>query len=286
MKNFLKKTYEFSSSWTGTIIIVLLIIFFIAQAFVIPSGSMKNTLLIKDFLFAKKFSYGITIPRLPMLNVPLLPDFFGNGHLIEGERPKRGEIVIFAYPKDNTSLFVKRLFAVGGDEVIATNKAIYLRPNEGDKFIDENYDKNDIVILGGKKFVKEPYKFGGIHYDKNIKIFEIFVKFLATNNFYMNPIHLKEFTDYEGLPFNAFYAKIPQDEFFMIGDNRDHSNDSRFWGTVPYKNIIGTPWFVYLSIDDNWAIRWERVGKSVDTLQNDEKILQKAYLEEEVGGIY
>ena len=95
----LKKIYNWSSSWTGTIIIVLGIIFFIAQAFVIPSGSMKNTLLIGDMLFVKKFAYGVPTPRIPWLEIKVLPDFNENGHLIEGERPKRGDIVVFRYPK-------------------------------------------------------------------------------------------------------------------------------------------------------------------------------------------
>ena len=91
----LAKLYKFCSSWTGTFIIVFIVIFFIAQAFVIPSGSMKNTLLVGDFLFAKKFVYGIPTPHIPWLEIPVLPDFNNNGHLIEGNRPKRGEIVIF-----------------------------------------------------------------------------------------------------------------------------------------------------------------------------------------------
>ena len=94
----LKKIYNWSSSWTGTIVIVLTIIFFVAQAFVIPSGSMKNTLLIGDMLFVKKFSYGVPSPTIPWIEVKVLPDFKGNGHLIEGERPKRGDIVVFRYP--------------------------------------------------------------------------------------------------------------------------------------------------------------------------------------------
>ncbi len=89
----LKKIYNWSSSWTGTIVIVLTIIFFVAQAFVIPSGSMKNTLLIGDMLFVKKFAYGVPTPTIPWIEVKVLPDFKGNGHLIEGERPKRGDIV-------------------------------------------------------------------------------------------------------------------------------------------------------------------------------------------------
>ncbi len=67
----IKKAYNWASSWTGTIIIVLGIIFFVAQAFVIPSGSMKNTLLIGDMLFVKKFSYGIPVPRIPWIEVPI-----------------------------------------------------------------------------------------------------------------------------------------------------------------------------------------------------------------------
>ena len=90
-----KKFYNWSSSWTGTIIIVLVIMSFIAQAFVIPSGSMKNTLLIGDMLFVKKFTYGLPIPRIPWLEIKMLPDFNDNGHLIEGDRPKRGDIVVF-----------------------------------------------------------------------------------------------------------------------------------------------------------------------------------------------
>jgi signal peptidase I len=65
--------------------------------------------------------------------------------------------------------------------------------------------------------------------------------------------------------------KVPEDETFMMGDNRDHSNDSRFWGTVPYKYIVGKPWIVYFSIDDNYEIRWDRVLKTVDSLEEDLK---------------
>ena len=97
---FLSKLYRFSSSWTGTIIIVLFLIFFVVQSFVIPSGSMKRTLHVGDFLFAKKFSYGIPLPMLPWVQTTLIPDFNDNGHLIEGDKPKREDIVIFLFPKD------------------------------------------------------------------------------------------------------------------------------------------------------------------------------------------
>ncbi|MGP1485060.1 MAG: signal peptidase I [Campylobacter sp.] len=280
MKKTLNKFLDFSNSWTGTIIIVLLVVFFIAQAFVIPSGSMKNTLLVRDFLFAKKFSYGICIPRIPYINTPILPDFFGNGHLIEGERPKRGDIVIFIPPHEKDTYFVKRNFAVGNDEVIFTEKAFYLRPHEGDEFIKANFDEKDIINIGGKNFVREPYKFGGIHYNEKVNLFDKSVMALNAGKFAMQPVIAKELPQVGDYPFNAFYFKVPEDEFFMIGDNRDDSGDSRFWGSVPYRDIVGQPWFVYLSFDDEYKIRWERIGKSVSELENSDKIIKSAYEEE------
>ena len=104
MRENLLKLYKFSNSWTGTVIIVLLVIFFVAQAFVIPSGSMIRTLLIGDHLFVKKFAYGVPTPHIPFLEIPLVPNH--DGHLIEGERPKRGDIVIFRYPLDEKVHFV------------------------------------------------------------------------------------------------------------------------------------------------------------------------------------
>lgn len=254
-------------------------IFFVAQAFVIPSGSMKDTLLVGDHLFVKKFSYGISTPRIPWIEVKVLPDFNGNGHLIEGEKPERGDIVVFRYPHDEKIHYVKRNFAVGGDEVIFTEKALFLHPHEGEEFIKANFDEKDIVKFGGKLFVREPYKFGGIHYDEKVNLFELAVNYLNAGKFAMQPVIVNELPKAGNYPFNAFYFQVPEGEFFMIGDNRDHSNDSRFWGPVAYKNIVGKPWFVYFSWDDEYKIRWNRVGKSVDFIQNSPELLSAAKAE-------
>ncbi len=245
----LKKIYNWSSSWTGTIIIVLSIIFFIAQAFVIPSGSMKNTLLIGDMLFVKKFSYGIPTPRIPWLEIKVLPDFNDNGHLISGDGPERGDIVVFRYPKNETIHYVKRCVAVGGDIVALKDKHLLLHPKEGNEFVKENYPMTQVVDFGGKLWIVDPYKkdHPGVHQDP-----------MVTNNG-LNPSAL----------FNMMPIQIPEGEYFMMGDNRDHSNDSRFWGTVPYKYIVGTPWFIYFSWDENYEIRWDRVLRTVESLEAD-----------------
>ena len=136
--HFAKKAYHFSNSWTGTIIIVLFIIFFVAQAFRIPSGSMKDSLLIGDHLFAKKFAYGISTPHLPFLEIPLIPGT--DGHIIDGDTPQRGDIVIFRYPNNTKLHYVKRCVAVGGDELFVLDKDLYLHPHEGNDYIKANYD--------------------------------------------------------------------------------------------------------------------------------------------------
>lgn len=242
-----RKIYNWSSTWTGTIVIVLVIMSFIAQAFVIPSGSMKNTLLIGDMLFVKKFSYGIPVPRIPWLEVKMLPDFNDNGHLIEGPRPKRGDIVVFRYPKNEAIHYVKRAVATGGDIVALKDKNLLLHPKEGNEYVKANYDKDSIIEVGDKLWVVNPYKkeHPGIHNDPSV-----------VNNG-LNPSEL----------FNMMPIMVPEDETFMMGDNRDHSNDSRFWGTVPYKFVVGTPWIIYFSWNDEKEIRWDRVLKQVGTIE-------------------
>ncbi|MCR2065904.1 signal peptidase I [Campylobacter helveticus] len=265
--NFLKKFYTFFNSWTGTIIFVLLVIFFFIQAFIIPSGSMKNTLLVGEMLFVKKFSYGIPTPRIPWLEIPILPDFDDDGHLISGEGPKRGDIVVFRYPKDEKIHFVKRCVAKGNDRVIYANKTLYVSMSEGEDFMRENYPKDDLIKLGGRLFVKEPYKQKGIHYEEDKNMDEIIEKFALLGQFAMSKTSFKELGA-------AYVFDVPENEYFMMGDNRDFSSDSRFWGSVPYKLIVGQPWFVYMSFDKNYNIRWERIGRFVDTLENEEKFIK------------
>ena len=301
MKRAFTKFYDFCSSWTGTVIIVLFVIFFIAQAFVIPSGSMKNTLLVWDFLFAKKYVYGVPTPTIPFVNLKVFPDINNNGHIITGQGPARGDIVVFLYPKDKKTHYVKRCFATGEDEVVFTGKTFYLRPKEGDSFIKANcrenlngkkskfgYSCSDVVDLDGKLFIKEPYKFSGIHYDEKENLFEhmAFSLNIDKSSVFMKPALISSLPQNPNFNFNAFYVKVPKDEYFMIGDNRDHSQDSRFWGSVAYKYIVGQPWFIYMSFDSNFQIRWERVGRFVDTIENDEFFTKQALKEGEVDGLH
>ncbi len=260
---FLRKLYAWSGSWIGTIIIVLGIIFFVAQAFVIPSGSMKNSLLIGDMLFVKKFTYGIPTPRIPWIELKVLPDFNDNGHLIQGDRPKRGDIVVFRYPADEKIHYVKRCVAIENDIIFYKDKVLYLHPNESDEYIRTNYASYDLVTVNDILFVKNPYKkeHPGIHNDESVT---------KTNSPYPKL-------------FDMVPIKIPQDEFFMMGDNRDHSNDSRFWGTVKYKYIVGTPWFVYFSWDDNAIIRWDRMFQTTKSLENTKYTKNKQL---QIKGIY
>jgi len=275
MNQFLKKLLKWSNSWTGTVIIVLLVIFFVAQAFVIPSGSMKKTLLIGDHLFVKKFSYGIPTPHLPWIEVPVLPDFRGNGHLIDGPMPKRGDIVVFRYPKNIKMHYVKRLVALGGDEILFQEKHLYISFHEGEKYMKDNFAKEKLHVIAGKTWVLNPYKeiYPGIHYDKSVNLFEQMKRYLNANELEMQPIIVDELPKNFNSSFNAFYKKVPEGEFYMMGDNRDHSNDSRFWGPVPYRDIVGKPWFIYFSWDKNYKVRWNRVGRFIDTIEHDTRFL-------------
>lgn len=249
MKEFLTKAYRFSNSWTGTIIIVLFVIFFIAQAFRIPSGSMKDSLLIGDHLFAKKFAYGISMPHIPFIEVSIMP-WSDKLRLVDGDEPKRGDIVIFRYPQNPKMHFVKRCVALPGDELFVLDKNLFIHHREGNDWIKENFKDFETMNFMGKLWVKNPYakEHPGIHHDEKI----------INNGIYPEPI------------FNFPPYQVPNREYFMMGDNRDHSNDSRFWGPVPYDNIEGTPWFIYFSIDDNWEIRWDRVGKTPTDLEGEE----------------
>lgn len=240
----MKKIIEFfTQTWIGSFGLIFSIYFFVIQHFIVPSASMEKTLMTGDIFFVKKFSYGLPIPRLPFFEIPLFPDLNNNGHIMEGKRPLKGEIVVFRSPLNDKQHFVKRCVASEGDEIVYYDG--HLLVNSSDK---EFMKDKEIISFDNKNWALNPYKSKGSHYALKDDMESEFKKLLKKYDVKMIKKENSEIGTY-------FYYKVEKDSFFMVGDNRNNSYDSRYWGAVPYKNIVGKAWFRILSMQDDSHIK-------------------------------
>ena len=198
------KVQEYIEAIIIAILIAVVIRTFIVQAYKIPSRSMVPTLLVGDHLLVNKFIYGVKIPVIRRIIVPITD-------------PKRGDIIVFIYPNDRTKDYIKRVIGVGGDKIEIKNKNIFI---------------ND-----------QPYKDAfGIYSDN------------TTYPAIMQPRD------------NFGPVTVPRGSLFVMGDNRDESADSRFWGFVDLKDVEGKALLIYWSWNSEEQdsllkkIRWERLG--------------------------
>ena len=181
------------------ILLALFIRAFVVQAFKIPSGSMKPTLLIGDHILVNKFIYGIKLPIWGRTIVPL-------------KDPKRGDIVVFKFPQDPSKDFIKRVVGIAGDTVEIRNKQVFIN----------------------QKPLKTPY----VVYTDDAVI----------------PAALSKRDNYGPIT-------VPKNSLFVLGDNRDNSHDSRFWGFVDLEDLKGKAFIIYWSWNKkDFGVRWSRIG--------------------------
>jgi len=218
--------------WTAGLFPVILVVFllrsFLFEPFKIPSGSMKPTLLIGDLILVNKFHYGI---RLPVVNKKVFAI----------DDPQRGDVMVFRYPQDPSTDYIKRVVGVPGDEISFRAQRVYV-----------NGEAAPLVALPPPGF-----------YDEETRRYEAeFVERLGAveHHIIINP-QSEQFhwaNDSVTFPFreNCRYSaegvtcKVPAGNYFMMGDNRDNSQDSRYWGFVPDENIVGKAFFVWMNFGD------------------------------------
>lgn len=207
-------------------VVALFIRQFVVEAFKIPSGSMIPTLTIGDHLLVNKFVYG---PRIP----------FTDTRIFTWKEPKRGDVIVFKYPQDESKNFIKRVVGVPGDKIqIISGK---LNINDQVVAITPTGPPADTSVEAGQSFGKP------MLYEEQLGTVRHEIQY---------------FHNQSGENFGP--KIVPQDSVFVMGDNRDNSQDSRFWGFVKYNKILGRALIIYWSWDgdDRW-VRWERIGSLI-----------------------
>lgn len=211
--------------WTAGLFPVILVVFllrsFLFEPFKIPSGSMIPTLMIGDLILVNKFHYGV---RLPVINQKIT----------EGTPPARGDVMVFRYPPRPSQDYIKRVVGIPGDEVAYLNKKLTINGKSLNKtslpdFFDDNtmhYSKQFEELLGDKT-----------HRLLNEETQPAFVSGASDFEFKQNCNYSIE----------GVVCKVPAGHYFMMGDNRDNSLDSRYWGFVPEKNIVGKAFYVWMN---------------------------------------
>ncbi|KVN54269.1 signal peptidase I [Burkholderia stagnalis] len=215
---------EYTASFFPVILAVFVVRSFVVEPFKIPSGSMVPTLLVGDFILVNKFDYGL---RMPVTNTKLT----------QGRALERGDVVVFRYPKDESVDYIKRVIGLPGDTVAYQDKQLTINgkpvPETAlpDYFDDErqNYAKQFEESLDGRKNA-------------------------ILNNPAVPPFVMGAY-DYpyrDNCTYNSrgVICKVPAGHYFMMGDNRDNSADSRYWGFVPDKNIVGRAFFIWMNFGD------------------------------------
>ena len=211
--------------WTAGLFPVIIAVFllrsFLFEPFKIPSGSMVPTLQIGDLILVNKYHYGI---RLPVINTKIT----------EGNAPQRGDVMVFRYPPKPSLDYIKRVVGVPGDEVAYLNKRLTINGKPVDtSALPEFFDEDTMRYFKQFEETVGERKHGVLNDDSR----PAFVPGADAFEFKSNCRYSVEGVE----------CKVPEGHYFMMGDNRDNSLDSRYWGFVPDKNIVGRAFFVWMN---------------------------------------
>jgi signal peptidase I len=215
---------EYGASFFPVILIVFVLRSFLVEPFKIPSGSMIPTLQVGDFILVNKYTYGI---RLPVVNVKL----------IEMNSPQRGDVMVFRYPEDPSLDYIKRVIGVPGDKISFQNKRLTINGSPVPTVRQNDYLHPERLQYSGQY----SETIGSTRYQ--------------TLNDDEAPPYISGAILYPGRE-NCSYnsagviCTVPPGHYFVLGDNRDNSRDSRYWGFVPEENIVGKAFFIWLNFSD------------------------------------
>jgi signal peptidase I len=216
--------------WTAGLFPVILVVFllrsFLFEPFKIPSGSMMPTLLTGDLILVNKFTYGL---RLPVLNTKIT----------DGKAPARGDVMVFRYPPKPSLDYIKRVVGVPGDEVAYLNKKLTINGQPVNKDAVPDYFEEESM-----RYLKQ--------YKENLGLHQHGILNDDNHRAGISEVEVMTFQNQENCRYSVegVVCKVPAGHYFMMGDNRDNSLDSRYWGFVPDKNIVGRAFFVWMNFGD------------------------------------